>query len=804
MNDLKEKINNSDTEVNEGFLKKTARLLTEGAGESSDRRTLIFDLILFTIGMLFARCHLFFGAHPLGLAYLSVLPIGMLPAAAGVAVGALTLGKDGIIYALISVIAVFLRVIISGGKEGQALFGENLLLRMSSATISGFVGAVYEILLNGFSQTTILFGASMILVPPALTFIFSGIFSTGFTLNQLLYATGNIFSLSKKRDAERYNSVFFQASALTALFFISLSLAEIELLGISGSYIFVSFATLIVARRFGALRALAVGFFSSLGISGVFAVSFALAGLGAGLLFGFGLGYGLVGGFMALSAWSAYSAGLTGFLTTLPEFLIAATLSVPILKSLTSERSAEDTGSVEKNATDMVSTMALTYRGRYSHALDSLEASLNSLSSIMKDSNPTRLALSNEEYEIIIDNVNKSTCKSCSELPLCSAESINPCQKNKEIIASILREGDRLSPSDINTDTEFCHRAEEICERLCSDAANAECESFRKGNAEICEEFGLISELIGEARTLDDAERSVNPALTDKLTALLEKRGFSDWAIKAFGERRIHIILAGEDPDGERITSQDLKAAIEECVGIRLGPSQYFRRENMALMECDGCDTYRAECAYAKFSPDKKEISGDSVSFFETSGKYFYALISDGMGRGDTAQKTSDFVCKFMRCVLDFGASKDAVLHLLNRSLRRGKEECSATLDLFELDLMTAEATFIKSGACASFVKRGSSIFRIKSQTAPLGLLTTIDSEKIRVEVNEGDFVIMMSDGVCQSSDDAPWLAELLSSADRWKEPKELAELIIDEAKRNKSATDDMSVAVVKIGKIRE
>ena len=168
------------------------------------------------------------------------------------------------------------------------------------------------------------------------------------------------------------------------------------------------------------------------------------------------------------------------------------------------------------------------------------------------------------------------------------------------------------------------------------------------------------------------------------------------------------------------------------------------------------------------------------------------------MGSGKLARETSEFVTKFMRTVLDVGTAKDTLLHILNHTIRSQSEECSATVDLFEIDLLTGEATFIKSGAAPSYVKRESSIFRIRSQTAPIGLLGSIDSEKIKVEVRPGDYVVMLSDGIADSMEDAPWLLLLLGEPPK-ENLEEYARLILDEAVKNAKTSDDMSVVIIKI-----
>ena len=137
-------------------------------------------------------------------------------------------------------------------------------------------------------------------------------------------------------------------------------------------------------------------------------------------------------------------------------------------------------------------------------------------------------------------------------------------------------------------------------------------------------------------------------------------------------------------------------------------------------------------------------------------------------------------------------------MHLLNYIVRRRGEECSATVDLFEVDLINGDAVFIKSGAAPSFVKRGSSIFRIRSETAPIGLMSSIDAERMRVEIKDGDYVIMLSDGVSSSPEDAPWLIELLAE-DPKPTLKEYAEHILSAAVRNSHTGDDMTVLVTRI-----
>ena len=280
------------------FFLKIKRRLTD---RSCDSRSLIFDLTLFSVGFLLSRCHLLFGIRPVGLSFVCTTQAGVWPTLFGAVIGYLSLGSSGIIFAVATAVAIFLRVAF-GYSDMSGLFCEAPLIRMSISVISSFAVAVFEVLRVGLTESSLLFGLSMIIISPLLSFIFSGLFIGRITLSRIISEERSIFALSNTDRQEKYEIIFFQVSALMLLFFIGLSLRGVDILGISLSYLFSAFITLMTAKRFGAMRGLAAGFASSLGISGVLSVSFALAGLVSGALFYLGTGYALIGGCVALCA----------------------------------------------------------------------------------------------------------------------------------------------------------------------------------------------------------------------------------------------------------------------------------------------------------------------------------------------------------------------------------------------------------------------------------------------------------------------------------------------------------------------
>ena len=702
------------------------------------------DLGYVLLGFLFGGCHLFFGAYPLGISLIAVLGKGSLLALIGVVLGSLTLGKNGIIYALIATLVLLLRVIISGGEkklkqedapngqekseqEGGALSGifgirgQSLVVRAACGVIAGFISAIYEILLSGLSLTTVLFGTAMIIAPAVLIFVFSGFFDSGIGIKALLFGGKKlIFPPLGKSGVSKFDGILLRISSLSLIFLVSFSLKKYAFFGVDLAFIFAALVTLFVAKRFGDIYGGVCGFVASFGISAPYSVSFALAGVGSGALFCFGTPYALLGGGILLSLWGVYIDGVTGLFSVLVEYVISALCLVPVFGFFEREKRESADGDAARQALDMVGTMALAYRNKTRESTEALESALNSLSPVIRRF---------------------------------------------------------LSGSD------------------------GVCQGQRKTSAE--DYYDLFARMFEDARNADDEMREMDDALTEKLEAVFRECGFPDGVIRAFGKRRKYFIAAGEDRSGELITSPRLFAAIEEQSRMKLSAPDYFRRGDMVLMECAARPKFRLEMTYSQRDGASGEISGDSIRFFETSGGESFLLISDGMGSGGAARETSRFACDFLSKILGTGVGMTAALHGLNGVIRDRAEECSVTVDLLSIDMLSGNATFVKSSAPPSFIKRGDSLFRIKSETMPLGLLKRIDAESIASSLQADDVIVMISDGVADNGDDAPWLLELLGAPIAPGAPlKPFAEKIIRLAAEQRKRPDDMTVAVARLKSI--
>lgn len=764
-----------------------ASFRAEAAKRREKKGALAADLLSFICAFFFARRHIVFGVYPLGTALLSALPSRVWICALGAISGSLSLGKTGLIHAAVSLIILFLRIIISSGKiggSGEALFKEPLIMRLSAAAIGSFVGAGYEMLLSAFAFTSVLFGVFSVLSTLAFTLIFSGLFLTEVSAEELLLSDGTIFK--KKRKKDDYGMLFFEISAAICIFLLGFSLKEYDYFGISLAYLYSVALTLFTAKRFGAIRGMSVGFISCVGISALYAPASALLGAVAALLYPFGIGYALIGAGAVFCLWGAYAGGAVGFLSLLSEYMIAALLVSGALKRAPTEKEEEVRASLIATAEEMVGASWLSHKAQNKY-LSSLEDALALCAERIKELCGRDCALDFDGYKrICIDTFSEANIPKNQEI-------IN-------IIATKLYKKQRFSDGE-RENLEAYGVSRSLIDTLQLRSAEKDRELYRKKKSRLAfEQYILLSKMLNEAKRREDLSRSLNEDMTKRATEVFVSHGFAEGCIKVFGDEKIRLIGAGLDKDGTLITSPELKRALEDALGIRLGSYEYFRRGDMALFKAAGAAAFSVKYAVSRSACKEGEISGDSAQSFSTETE-FYSVISDGMGSGREARDGADFVSAYLSDMLSADVSPSTAISSLSAILRSREGESTASVDLFSLDLVRGDATFIKCGAAPSFVKRGGSIFRMRSESAPIGLLPSIDAEKIRVEVKAGDLVVMLSDGVASCVEDSAWLLTFMSE----NEPTDLqkyADEIIKRATLHRPDRDDMTVAIMKIERI--
>lgn len=207
---------------------------------------------------------------------------------------------------------------------------------------------------------------------------------------------------------------------------------------------------------------------------------------------------------------------------------------------------------------------------------------------------------------------------------------------------------------------------------------------------------------------------------------------------------------------------------------------------------------------------DKKKgssVSGDySNQTRLDDGKYLIAL-SDGMGSGPEARKSSQIAVKMLTRMLSSGFDRDTSMELINSSMYiNSKEDMYATLDVAILDLYSGNMEFMKNGACPTFIKNKKQVNVVKSISLPAGILDKIDLVVYDKDLSDGDIIVMCTDGVLESNSEYEnkelWIKNVLEEIETDNVQK-IANILLEESIDNYfgNPKDDMTVIVVKVKK---
>jgi stage II sporulation protein E len=243
------------------------------------------------------------------------------------------------------------------------------------------------------------------------------------------------------------------------------------------------------------------------------------------------------------------------------------------------------------------------------------------------------------------------------------------------------------------------------------------------------------------------------------------------------------------------VSTKDLVRTLESECGLLFEEPEFIPGSRSSVMRLKRRRAIHLECAKSSRSKKGESVNGDVVSFFENDEGHFYALIADGMGSGREAALASRLASVFLEKLLLCTSDKAVILDMLNRMLITGTSECFTTLDLAEIDLFEARASFIKAGAVPTYLLRDGKCYKIESATPPAGIITSLHAEETKTRLKGGDVIVMTSDGVSDGRE--PISVEELDA--ETMSASEMASSVLSGALSRFSARDDMSVAVVRV-----
>lgn len=202
---------------------------------------------------------------------------------------------------------------------------------------------------------------------------------------------------------------------------------------------------------------------------------------------------------------------------------------------------------------------------------------------------------------------------------------------------------------------------------------------------------------------------------------------------------------------------------------------------------------------------DNEAIIGDSYKLVDSEENKYMALLSDGMGTGIEASKMSSALVEMFVQMARTGINIGTITSMINSFMGYiSKTEKIVTLDALSIDLLTGESEFLKVGSAPSFIIKGNNVDIVSCDTLPLGIFDSVEFYEKKYNLDVGDIVVMVSDGVIDSKRNVVnkefWVSSFLRKLDI-NDPKIIAEELLCKTIENYEGEikDDITIIVTRV-----
>jgi|GEM_PF-3266063 len=237
---------------------------------------------------------------------------------------------------------------------------------------------------------------------------------------------------------------------------------------------------------------------------------------------------------------------------------------------------------------------------------------------------------------------------------------------------------------------------------------------------------------------------------------------------------------------------------VSKILEIPMAVEHYKCFKNKYLLKLTVKECYKLECSCISIPKKGEQVCGDTITHSKISGGKYVIILSDGMGSGEDASRRSVASTQLMQQFLNAGFDTKISTDMVGSVLKIDNNEGFATLDVVIIDLYTGNTEFIKAGANTSYIKGKDFVHKITSSSLPVGILDCVSSDRTTYNINDGDMIIILSDGL-QNSVDESFEEYILNIHE--PNPEIMARLLMEHGKKLNGADDDMTIGVIKINK---
>lgn len=441
--------------------------------------------------------------------------------------------------------------------------------------------------------------------------------------------------------------------------------------------------------------------------------------------------------------------------------------------------------------------------------VDKFVNSLGKLSNVFLKLDEQGENFTEEVYQGMCEDVKERVCNHCERKEVCAAH-----EMLREVLDTVENYGAELNVEVKRKMQQKCIRAPKFLRTILdvykNEKQNLAWKQRMMENRQGCAvQLDTFAQMIQHSTKELDASIFEDEYLVKKIKTKLTKIGLKLLStvllVTKSGRYEIHVTVKALN--GESVATKDVARIIGECTGRKMVLGKEERvtvGAEYGTIVCVEQAKYHTLQGVAKIGKGCSKISGDNFSMLELPGGQYAAILSDGMGAGHAAFRESAMVVEVLEDLLSAGFPKETALQMLNTAMVIGREEVKfSTIDMSVFDTYTGQCTITKAGASTTFVKKKDKVERIKSTSLPLGVMSKLETDTTRCQLENGDMVIMITDGIMDALPvgEQDFLMQMIVEGTQIQNPREIAHHILEQVLEcsGQVPLDDMTVLVISI-----
>lgn len=451
----------------------------------------------------------------------------------------------------------------------------------------------------------------------------------------------------------------------------------------------------------------------------------------------------------------------------------------------------------------------------YVEQIEKYADSLKQLSRTFLNLEEKKKAFSEEEIDDMFSHVREKVCGKCEKCGWCWGENfIHTYQMGYEVLYALDQFGNDLNTEVKRKLMQRCIMAPRFLREMLSGFHEARkniiwVNRIARSRESCAIQLDTFADMMRS--TALELEKSIftDERLEKKIAGLLRKKGmrvlFTNFFMNEEGKYEIHVAVRSMKK--EKTAVKEVVRAVTESTGRRFvlpaDSARLIGQEYTTVVCVEGPAFYTLQ-GTAHIGKGCDSISGDSFSLLAIPGGKQVAILSDGMGAGEAASRESTLVVELLEELLNAGFPEKTALQMINTTLVMGREEIHySTVDMTVFDLYTGECEIIKAGASSTFIKKHDMVEHLSSSSLPIGVVNRLEIDSEKRQLDSGDFVIMVTDGILDALPvgEQDILLETIIQGSDICNPGEMAHHILEQVLTwtGKEPADDMTVLVVGI-----